>query len=171
MTLYTSEKNFLERLADRIPGLSGYRDREARRDTDKRLREHLARRLDQGRELLHRARRAVTDRGDLAPLDSIGRLDRRMQRASDSLRHANYGYSGAFDPVRMREEDLDRIYRFDLSLLDAVEAVEGALGDLSGAGEAGSVDRAAGQVDQLLRQIDQRSEIFERLTGESAGGG
>ncbi len=168
MTLYTSEKNFLERLADRIPGLSGYRDREARRDTDKRLREHLARRLDQGRKLLHRARRAVTDRGDLAPLDSIGRLDRRMQRASDSLRHANYGYSGAFDQVRMREEELDRIYRFDLSLVDAVEAVEGALADLSG---GPGVDRAAGKVDQLLQQIDQRSEIFEKLTDELAGGG
>ena len=171
MAQYQSEKSFLERLADRIPGLSGYRDREARRDTDKRLREHLSRRLDQGRELLNQVRRAAVEGGDLAPLDGIGRLDRRIQRASDSLRHATYGYAGAFDQVRMREEELDRIYRFDLSLLDAVEAVEGALEGFSGSVAPEAVDRARGPVDRLLERIAERREIFERPTGESAGGG
>ena len=56
------------------------------------------------------------------PLDEIGRLDRRLRRAADSLRHASYGYTGAFDQVRMRDEELERIYRFDLGMLDQVEA-------------------------------------------------
>jgi len=171
MTLYTSEKNFLERLADRIPGVAGYRDREARRDTDKRLREHLSRRLDRAREALDGARRAATDRGELGLLDTIGRLDRRARRASDSLRHASYGYSGAFDQVKMREEELDRIYRFDMDLIDVVDAVEGGLQGLAGGPAPEAVEAAAAQVDRLLERIAERQEIFERPAGESAHGG
>ena len=156
---YKSEKNFLERIADSIPGLSGYRERESRRDTDKRLRDHLARRLDRSLENLDSARREATAAGDLEPLDEIGRLDRRLRRASDSLRHASYGYTGAFDQVRMRDEELERIYRFDLGLLDHVEAVERATAALSCA--AAAIAAAAQQVDRLLEVIEQRREIFE----------
>jgi hypothetical protein len=49
MTMPVSEKNFLERLASYVPGLGGYREREGRRETDRRLREFLATRLDEGR--------------------------------------------------------------------------------------------------------------------------
>ena len=38
-------RNWLERLGDKIPGYSGYVDRERRRDIDKLHREHLADRL------------------------------------------------------------------------------------------------------------------------------
>lgn len=161
MDLYRSEKNFLERLGEKIPGLAGYRDREARRDTDKRLREHLARRLDQARQGVDAARREATGRGDLAALGRLGEVDARARRAADGLRYATYGYAGLFDQVRMREEELDRIYRFDLELLDEVEAAEGALASLSEAGP----DACLEAVDRLLRRIAERREIFEAPQG------
>ena len=34
MAMPQSEKNFLEKIADRVPGLAGYRAKESRRDTD-----------------------------------------------------------------------------------------------------------------------------------------
>ena len=166
MSQYRSEKTFLERLADRIPGLAGYRAREERRDTDKRLRDYLAGRLDRGRESLDRARQAWADAARLEGLDAIGRLERRLRRATDSLRHASYGYSGAFDQVRMREEELERLYRFDLELVDRVEAVEKALGALTTGPEAAV--RAGEQVDGLLDQIARRREIFEAPHGQAS---
>ena len=164
MSQYQSEKNFLERLADKIPGLAGYRARESRRDTDKRLREHLARRLDQARGRVDDARREATGRGDLERLGRLGEIDARLRRAADSLRHATYGYSGLFDQVKMREEELDRIYHFDLGLLDDVEAAEGALRALPG-GEPAAALAAA---DRLLQRIAERREVFE--TPANSGG-
>ena len=36
------QRNWLERLGDKIPGYRGFQDRELRRDVDRQLREHLA---------------------------------------------------------------------------------------------------------------------------------
>jgi hypothetical protein len=88
-----SEKNFLERMADAIPGLSGYRAREDRRTTDKRLREHLASRLDRVRDRVETAKLARTDAHDLDSVGQLGRLSRSLQIAADGLRFASYGYS------------------------------------------------------------------------------
>lgn len=164
MTL-VSEKDFLERLADRIPGLAGYRAREARRDTDKRLREHLARRLDRGREHLDRARRELLAAGGLEGLDGVGGVDKRLQRAADTLRHASYGYSGLFDALKIREDELDRIYRYDGDLLEEVEGIERALQTVGGdPGPDGLADLSA-RVDRLLERIAGRREIFEAPAG------
>ena len=162
MNLPVSEKNFLERIADGIPGLAGYRGRESRRDTDKRLREHLARRLDRARGRLDEARRGISRRGDLGPLGAVGELDKRLRRGADSLRHASYGYTGLFDQVKLRESELDRIYRFDLGLLDQVEEVERAMAEIGDGGDSGRLDGVAPMVDRLLEQIAQRGEIFEQ---------
>ncbi|MGD8377761.1 MAG: hypothetical protein PVF68_16635 [Acidobacteriota bacterium] len=164
MTL-VSEKNFLERLADRIPGLAGYRAREARRDTDKRLREHLARRLDRGRENLDRARRELLSGGELGRLDGVGGVDKRLQRAADGLRHASYGYSGLFDALKIREEELDRLYRYDGELLDEVEGVERALQAVGGEPDPEGLTDLSTRVDRLLERIAGRREIFETPAG------
>jgi hypothetical protein len=161
MDLYRSEKNFLERLADKLPGLAGYRERESRRDTDKRVRDHLARRLDRARQGVDAARREATGRGDLEKLGRLGEIDSRVRRAADGLRHATYGYTGAFDQVRMRDDELERIYRFDLELLDEVEAVESALEALAGAGPAATLEAT----DRLLRRIAERRELFDAPQG------
>jgi hypothetical protein len=130
MSMPESEKSFLEKIADHIPGVSGYRAKESRRDTDKRLREYLAGRLDQLRARIEEIKLAATDEGDLDMLDDLGRLDARMQRTADALRFADYGYSGFFDQVKIREEELDRVYAYDEAILGDLELLARDLGAL-----------------------------------------
>ena len=118
-----TEKNWLEKLADKIPGLSGYQAREGRRDTDKRLREYLASQLDHVIDRVEAAKLALTNQGNLAALNDVGLLQRRLQGLRDSIRFATYGYSGLFDQAKVREAELDQIYAHDMKMVDVVESL------------------------------------------------
>lgn len=119
-----SEKNWLEKLADKIPGLSGYQAREGRRDTDKRLREFVASRLDAVIGRVEDAKLALTNQGNLAALNEVGLLHRRLQGIRDRIRFATYGYSGLFDQEKVREAELDQIYAHDLKVVESVDGLQ-----------------------------------------------
>jgi hypothetical protein len=165
MSMPVSEKNFLEKIASYIPGAAGYRERESRRETDRRLREFLAGRLDEGRAGLNALRNEATDAGQLKALDAIGKLDRILQKSVSSLRYADYGFSGLFDQMKIREAELDQVYAYDAALLTDVVA----LCDSLRAGgrtlpEIGTLVALAGTAEQLDTRIARRREIFERPT-------
>lgn len=165
MTMPVSEKNFLERIASHIPGVAGYRDRESRRETDRRVREFLAGRLDEGRAALNALRNQATDAGQLKVLDAIGKLDRVLQKSVSSLRYADYGFSGLFDQMKIREAELDQVYAYDAALVTDVVALSDTL--RAGAGsvpEISTLAGLAGTAEQLDLRIARRREIFEKPT-------
>lgn len=121
-----SQRNWLERLGEKIPGFRGFRDRELRRDVDKMQREHMAAEVGRVKGKLRETARDYTDAGKIAILDRFERLDRRFDGLSQSIRFADYGATGLFDAVKIGEEELARIYEFDVSLLDDIAELEGA---------------------------------------------
>jgi hypothetical protein len=166
MSLTVSEKNFLEKLASYIPGLAGYREREGRRETDRRLREFLAGRLEEAAASLAQLRNTLTRGGALDLLNEVARLDKSLQKAAGSLRFADYGYSGLFDQVKIREEELDRIYGYDLALLGDVQALgERVQAAASGTPKAETLGELAQAAEGLDRKIVRRKEIFDTPAG------
>lgn len=165
MSMPVSEKNFLERIASHIPGLAGYRERESRRETDRRVREFLAGRLDEGRACLNALRNQATDAGQLKALDAIGKLDRILQKSVSSLRYADYGFSGLFDQMKIRETELDQVYDYDAALFTDVVALSDTLRASSGTvPEIATLFALAGTAEQLDLRIARRREIFEKPT-------
>jgi hypothetical protein len=165
MSMPVSEKNFLEKIANEIPGIAGYRERDTRRETDRRIREYLAARLDEGRTQLNTLRNQATDAGELRLLDAIGRLDRTLQKSVSSLRYADYGFSGLFDQLKIREAELDQIYAYDASLVADVIALSDALRAAGGAqGDGAALAALAGTAAELDLRIARRREIFEKPT-------
>ena len=165
MTVPVSEKNFLEKIASHIPGVAGYREREGRRETDRRVREFLAGRLDEGRAGLTASRNVATDAGQLKTLDAIGRLDRILQKSVSSLRYADYGFSGMFDQLKIREAELDQIHAYDAALVTDVVALSDALRSISETAPDGSTLAAlTNTAERLDLNIARRREIFEKPT-------
>jgi hypothetical protein len=165
MAMPVSEKNFLEKIASYVPGISGYREREGRRETDRRLRDFLASRLDEGRGALTGLRNKATDAGELKVLDTIGRLDRALQKSVSSLRYADYGYSGLFDQVKIREAELDQIYAYDEALVVDVVALTDTLRAAGTAPlDSASLAALADGADKLDAKIVRRREILEKPT-------
>lgn len=163
-SMQVSEKNFLERIAAHLPGIAGYREREARRETDRRLRDFLARSLEGACADLDLVRLSLTRSGAFDLLDEVGRLDRGLRGLTSSLRYADAGYSGLFDQLKVREEELDRMYAYDLSLVDEVEALaDGARSLAAGPAGAGAEGIAQMTVQEMRLKdlLAQRREIFE----------
>jgi hypothetical protein len=151
-----SEKNFLERLGDAIPGISGYRAREDRRTTDKRLRDYLASRLETVLGRIEAAKLDMTNRGDLAALGEVGVVERRLQTATETLRFASYGYSGFFDQLKVDEGRLDQLYAHDLKIVEAVEALEKTVAD-----PAHTTAQAGACVDALTALLEARKHLWD----------
>jgi hypothetical protein len=154
MDMYESEKNWLEKLADAIPGVKDYREKESRRDTDKRFREYLARRIDGSRSTLDEVKREQLKTGTLDGLDDLDRLSQKLFKLANSIRHASYGYSGFFDQVKIEEAELDRLYQYDISLMSDVESLEKSLKNSTEQKEWEE------QIGTLEKKINDRKDLF-----------
>jgi hypothetical protein len=154
-----SPKGFSDRVENwlaRIPGIRTYRDREHRRETDKRLREHLASQLQEARSSLKRIALDLSQKGQLDPLDELDRLSSHIQQMADTIRYASYGYGGIFDLEKIREEELDRLYAFDLSLMDDLEKIKAKAEELVPETLPETWRTRMGEARHLLEALEQK---------------
>jgi hypothetical protein len=123
----------LERLARFVPGIGSYQDKEGLREGDKKLRDTLALRLDSARKAVEQVIDTLQGGGQLAHLDRLGRLDRKLHHCADTIRFATRGYAGIFDTVKIGEKELVELYNFDIALAESVAAIQEAAEKLKGA--------------------------------------
>lgn len=116
------ERNPLERLVARIPGFSGYLERELRREVDQLLRAEVANVIDRARGCLQAHVRTL-DLGAAKRVNRLTRLDKRLDTLANTLRHAGSGYAGLFSAVKVRQEQLDALYRYDLGLIVGADSL------------------------------------------------
>jgi hypothetical protein len=170
------QRNLLERLGDKIPGYRGFQNRELRRDVDRLLREHLAGEVGRSKASLQSKVRDYTDAGRLTALNGFVRLDRQLDGLSQTIRFSDYGASGLFDPVKIGEPALERLYQFDLSVLDdgAIAAIPAASSGAASADAAASLDGTVEKVRDLVHALDdkwkQRRQVISSAveSGQSA---
>jgi len=157
-------RNFLERIAAKIPGIKSYLDRELRRDVDKLQRDWLAEQLDRSREALNGKVRDWSRAGNLANLDLASSIEKNLDKLANRIRHADYGYTGFFDAVKIREAELDRIYAFDLVLIGTVENLLMRIEGLPGTAAEPDLRSLQEAVAAADRSFDDRARIFEDVT-------
>jgi hypothetical protein len=153
------QRNWLERLGDKIPGYSGYVDRERRRDVDKLHREHLADRLRSLKAPLNDVVRELTNGGRLFEVTPVDTAAKKLDRLENRVRYASYGYSGFFDTVKIEQPQLDAIYRFDLALVEQVDKIEAKITNLKS--QSGAPDGLKTATSELIMHIDQADRIFD----------
>ena len=169
------EKNWLQRLADKIPGFSGYHAKERRRDIDKLHRDALADRIRAVKPAVAGVVRDLTDGGRLLEVGALDRVSKKLNTIENKVRFASYGYSGFFDAVQIKEEQLDRIYQFDLKLVEDVEVIERQAEALKGAFQtstdlklgAGNLEAA---IDAFNAEFDTRQQAINGFGADSAPG-
>lgn len=146
-----SEK--FEKLSRLIPGMRGYQDKEALRDTDKAVRLKLAEMLGQAKSYLDTVKRDLVDAQKLTEMETIDRAQRKLQRVQETIRYDSYGYAGYFDRVKIREPELEQMYQFDLDLFDDVEKLIKLAGEV----------RFASDIKSAVKNFENILDEFELL--------
>lgn len=149
----------IERLLKGLPGISGYVDKELRRDADKRLRDLIVQELEVQKQDLLAVQRMLLEGKGLLWLDNVDQAVQKLQILTDRIKTASYGYAGLFDPVSVREEALDSLHRFDQALaertVDVKMAVDGLRRAVSENGDIG---------DSIRKLIDLLTDLNNLYT-------
>jgi len=131
----TSDMDPFKKILSYIPGFKGYMERQARRDSDKLLRETIADRFEQQWGRVSAPQRELIASGDIQYVDDLEAAAIKLRAFIDRVRRATRGYSGLFDAVKINEDELFRLYQYDSQMLTlsdevgrAIDNVEAALG-------------------------------------------
>lgn len=153
-----AQRNWLERLGEKIPGFRGFQDRELRREVDKMQREYLAESIAGLKAVVRDRAQSFTDAAQIGSLHLFDRLDRRLDGLGQAIRFSDYGVTGFFDVEKIGEDELEKVYEFDLSLLGDIETLSGSLSAIPTPG----ADNPEAAVEVALQQL---GELEEKWSG------
>ncbi len=151
----------IEELIKGLPGISGYIDKELRRDADKRLRMMIADTLEAQKQRLFDIQKRLLSGGGLRWLDDVDTAVQKLQILIDRIKTASYGYAGFFDPVRIKEEQLNALHRFDVAMATETGKVEGEIDGLEAAIDGGEQDLGP-IIRGLTKTVADLNRLFDR---------
>ncbi len=140
--------------------MAGYQDRERSRDTDKAVRVKLGAELDSVKRDLERDMRALADAKDLAALPALDRLAGKLDKLRSTIEYAARGYRPVFDTWKLDQARLERLYAFDLGLLDEIPALCRAVAKIHEA--RADAARLRNAVDEMDQGLDRFETTFSR---------
>ena len=162
------DQDVFGKLLGKLPGFSGYFDREQRRAADKLLRESIAMRFEEQWRRISSVQRDLISQGGLAYVDDMEGAAIKLRQFIDRVRTASYGYAGFFDAVKINAEELETLYQYDLwmvSLADevgrAIDNVEASLG----------TDGVPAAIRHLTRLSQESVEAFNKRSQAILEGG
>ena len=160
----TEDQDPIKKLASKIPGFSGYIERENRRAADKLLRESIADHFDEIWKNISALQKDLASDQSLEYLDDLEIAAMKVQTLKDKIRTAAYGNSGFFDAIKVNEEELARIYEFDLALLDNADSVQAAVDNVETSigeeGLAAAISHLVSLSRELVTVFEKRSEAI-----------
>lgn len=162
------DRGLIKKIQMHIPGFAGYRRREDLRTADNILRIQLADRLVKVKERIEGARGELTRNYQMGELENVGALIFKMTELDGRVRHAEGGYSGISADVRIEEPEINRLYEFDLALLEGINSMmeEADQVKAAAAKDAGAVHEA---VESFRTTVGKFEDTFERRMKVIAG--
>ncbi|RKZ10127.1 hypothetical protein DRQ25_04020 [Candidatus Fermentibacteria bacterium] len=156
---------FLEKAMRLIPGYKGYKSKEERRDNDQLFRTGLVSRLERLRTDINEIPATLRGPSALKSITDFDRILKRLERVTDEIRFAARGYRGWFDMHKVREDELDQLYAFDVSLMENIEELDESFLVLQVAAAADSdlkdpIDTMVEILIEFSSKMSQRSELM-----------
>ena len=114
----------LDKIGSLIPGYRGYAERDGQRNCDKQLRSILSSKLIECENtLVNRINEAITN-SDKPLMRKIEVCRKLINTTQSKINYAPYGESGFFSDQQIKEDELMKIYHFDLDMAEVVGEIE-----------------------------------------------
>ncbi len=163
--LVQSGKNGFQKLLEKIPGISGYKKKEDRRDTDKIVREAIAQRFEEQWSRISAIQTDLLKTGGLVHIGELESAALKIRQFTDRVKTASYGYSGLMDAVKVDESALEQLYDYDLYLFSLADSVKAAVDAVENAVAGGTgIDDANRNLVKIAQEcivaFNRRTEVF-----------
>jgi hypothetical protein len=159
-----SSQDIFKKLLSKVPGFSGYIERENRRAADKVMRETIANHFETIWGRISAFQRELISQGEIKWVDDVESAAIKLRQFIDRVRTTSYGYSGLFDAVKINEKELALIYAYDEAMLSLVDVMDHAVANmeisLGSDGFPASVRNLVSTAQQCVETFDKRYEAF-----------
>jgi len=163
----TAGDDLLGKIRKTLSGFIGYLDRENRREADKLLRATIASRYEQQWNRISAIQRQMIEAGNLEQVDQLEAAAIKLRTFIDRVKSASYGYAGFFDAVRVNETELQKIYSYDLQLLEDVNSISSAVDNVEASMGSDGLPAAMRHLTTLSQDVidayDRRDEVLLAL--------
>lgn len=167
----TAQQDIFKKLLSKLPGFSGYIERENRRSSDKVIRETVAKRCEAIWSRISSIQRALIKGGDLQSAGDMESAAIKLRQFIDRVQKASYGYSGFFDAVKINEKELALIYEYDLAMLDLADQVSAAADNVETSigtdGLPAAVRNLVQAAEKCVQTFDKRGEVITGLSSQA----
>jgi len=166
------ERNLLEKIMGYIPGYRGYKEKELRRESDRLVRMEVVNRLKAAKTAFRRkfANPLLIQKLSSEDTFRFDTLTSRIDRVTQRIDRAVAGYAGMFDAIKVKEDKLDTVLEYDVSLIEKAEAIKADVEKVielePGKDEwRTAMDELISKVEELDGLVDKRSEVLRGLGG------
>ena len=160
----SSEMDPFKQILSKIPGFSGYMERQNRRDSDKLLRDTVAERYEEQWQRISALQRDFISQGEIAYVDDLEAAAIKLRAFIDRVRRASRGYSGLFDAVKINETELAQLYQYDATLLNQVDEISRAIDNVEASvgsdGLPAAIRHLTTVAQQSVQAFDRREEVI-----------
>jgi hypothetical protein len=163
------DRGLIKKIELIIPGFRGYRKREDLRIADSLLRSQLADQIRNVRRTLENCRETLTKKMQLDFLEDAGGLVNQITMIEEKIRHAEQGYTGVSPDYRIEEEELNRLYEWDLGLLSYIEGLKTNATTLQQAINSDDKQSIRQKMDDMNQNLQDIQEVFEKRRETIAG--
>jgi hypothetical protein len=160
----TEGTDLIGKIRNFLAGFVGYVDRENRREADKLLRETIAQRYEEQWSRISELQRQLVSAGQLELVDDLEAATIKLRAFVDRVKGASYGYAGFFDAVRIHSEELEKVYAYDVALLEGAQnlanAVENVAASIGSDGLPAAIRHLISLSQEAIDTYNRRDEVI-----------
>jgi hypothetical protein len=160
----TGDQDIIRKILGKIPGFSGYIERQNRRASDKLLRDAVANRFEEMWKRISSLQRDLIEQGLIEYIDNMEAAAIKLRQFIDRVRTASYGYSSFFEATKVNQDELAQVYKYDLALLEMVDDVGRAIDNVESSigsdGLPAAIRNLTALAQQCVDAFNRRSEVM-----------